>query len=110
MGIRPNPGSSKTDANDRRKIAERNGMRLVIMPQARPGTGDVITDPATGRLISGVEVEPFVQWPDDRGSFGELFRFGQKGIARDFNLPQSDQIPVSSIRPVNPPSTVEVPA
>ena len=88
-------GSIKTDTHEPRTVAERHGMRLVIVPHAAPGIGDVITDPGSPRLISGVEVEPFVQWPDDRGTFGEMFRFGHKGIARDFAASYTDQIQVS---------------
>ena len=95
MGTRPDPGPSKTDTYERRRVADRHGMRIVIVPHAKPGMGDVITDPGSARLISGVEVEPFVQWPDDRGSFGELFRFGQEGVARDFGVSPTDRIQVS---------------
>jgi dTDP-4-dehydrorhamnose 3,5-epimerase len=76
-------------------MAERHGQRLVIVPHPKPSIGDVITDPNSPRMIPGVEVEPFVQWPDDRGSFGELFRFGSQGIARDFVSSESNRIQVS---------------
>jgi dTDP-4-dehydrorhamnose 3,5-epimerase len=67
-----------------RLLAERHARRFVIVPHASPTIGDVIVDPHSACLIPGVEVEPVVQWPDDRGSFAELFRFGSSGIARDF--------------------------
>jgi dTDP-4-dehydrorhamnose 3,5-epimerase len=95
MGTEPDPGSMKTITHEHRRVAERHALRLVIVPHSRPGIGDVIADPGSARLISGVEVEPFVQWPDDRGSFGELFRFGQKGVARDFCVSHTNQIQVS---------------
>ena len=84
-----------SSAGESRLIAERHGERLVMVPHAEPGIGDVIVDPGSPRLIPGVEVEPFVQWPDDRGSFGELFRFGSQGIARDFVSSHPRQIQVS---------------
>ena len=54
-----------------------------------------ITDPNSPRLIPGVEVEPLLQWPDDRGSFAELFRFGNPGIARDFVPSETVRLQVS---------------
>lgn len=68
-----------------RWIAERGAMRLVLPRHEEPGIGDVITSPQSSRLIAGVEIEPGVQWPDDRGCFAEIFRFGASGIARDFD-------------------------
>ena len=87
--------ASSSIAGQSRLIAERHGQRLVIVPHPEPGIGDVIIDPGSPHLIPGVEAEPFVQWPDDRGSFGELFRFGAPGIARDFVSSGSKQIQVS---------------
>jgi dTDP-4-dehydrorhamnose 3,5-epimerase len=95
MGTKPDPGCIKTNMHEHSRVAERHGLRLVIVPHSRPGIGDVITEPGSARLISGVEVEPFVQWPDDRGSFGELFRFGQEGVARDFGVSHTGRIQVS---------------
>ncbi|TAM79876.1 MAG: dTDP-4-dehydrorhamnose 3,5-epimerase [Acidobacteria bacterium] len=46
-------------------------------------------------MISGVEVEPAVQWPDDRGCFAEIFRFGAPGLARDFVPGGGHQVQVS---------------
>lgn len=86
---------------ERRVVAERGGRRLVIVPHPSPGIGDSITDPQSARLIPGVEVEPFLKWPDDRGSFGELFRFGEPGISRDF-IPSGDnhiQVSISASYP-----------
>jgi dTDP-4-dehydrorhamnose 3,5-epimerase len=76
-------------------VAERHGQRLLIVPHPKPGIGDAINDPGSARLIPDVEAEPFVQWPDDRGSFGELFRFGYQGIARDFSPSPTNRIQVS---------------
>jgi dTDP-4-dehydrorhamnose 3,5-epimerase len=76
-------------------VAERAGQRLVIVPHPKPGIGDVIADPGSPGLIPGVEAEPLVQWPDDRGSFAELFRFGSQGIARDFVASDINRLQVS---------------
>jgi len=65
-------------------VAERDGVRLVIVPRPEPGCGDLIAKPGSERLIHGVEIEPLTQFPDDRGCFAELFRLGASGIARDF--------------------------
>ena len=91
----PEAGSSVTGVGEGRLVAERPGRRLVIVPHPKPGIGDVITDPNSPRLIPGVEVEPLLQWPDDRGSFAELFRFGNPGIARDFVPSETVRLQVS---------------
>ncbi|SRR6266566_1215914 len=78
-----------------RVVAERQGIRLVIAPHGKPGIGDVITEPNSHRLIAGVEVESLIQYPDDRGCFSELFRFGGPGIARDFALSDGTRVQVS---------------
>jgi dTDP-4-dehydrorhamnose 3,5-epimerase len=76
-------------------VAERGGVRLVIAAHPRPGCGDLIADPQSPRLIQGVEVEALKQSPDDRGSFAELFRFGEPGVARDFDPANGSHIQVS---------------
>ncbi len=73
--------------SEKRLIEERAGVRLSAPRREGGGVGGVITAPQSSQLIAGVEIEPYVQWPDDRGSFAEIFRFGAPGIARDF-LPQ----------------------
>jgi dTDP-4-dehydrorhamnose 3,5-epimerase len=95
MKTEPDQRPVKTSTQERRTVAERHASRLVIVPNSRPGIGDVITDTRSPRLIPGVEAEPFVQWPDDRGTFGELFRFGSEGVARDFAGSQANRIQVS---------------
>ena len=72
------------NAQSSRLVAERDGTRLVIKTQAQQGCGHIITNPQAPQLIQGIEIEPIVQFPDDRGSFAELFRFGEPGLARDF--------------------------
>jgi len=76
-------------------VAERDGVRLVIVPHAQPGCGSIIGDPQAQQLIEGVEVEPLTQFPDDRGLFAELFRLGDPGIARDFDPANGSRIQVS---------------
>ena len=78
-----------------RLVAERGGVRLVIAARSEPSCGDIIGDPRSPQLIQGVEVEALTQFPDDRGCFAELFRFGEPGIARDFNPANGSQIQVS---------------
>ena len=79
----------------RRLIGERSGLRLVLPHRKDGGVGEVITNPQAPHLISGVEVEPLIQWPDDRGCFAEVFRFGAPGITQDFLLDGRHQIQVS---------------
>jgi dTDP-4-dehydrorhamnose 3,5-epimerase len=95
MGPQPEEASSSIAGGESRLIGEQNGLRLVIVPHPQPGIGEVMVDPGSPRLIPGVEIEPFVQWPDDRGSFGELFRFGAQGIARDFVASATNRLQVS---------------
>jgi len=78
-----------------RLVAERAGTRLVIVGQSNSGCGYVITNPQAAQLIHGIEVEPITQFPDDRGFFAELFRFGEPGIARDFDPSTGSRIQVS---------------
>jgi dTDP-4-dehydrorhamnose 3,5-epimerase len=92
--------SSETDQHtqslrERRLIAERAGLRLVLPRRDDAGIGDVITSPQSSRLIAGVAIEPFVQWPDDRGCFAEIFRFGAPGIAQEFVRDNGHQLQVS---------------
>ncbi len=78
-----------------RELGFRRGLRLLIPTRENPGVGDVITDFRSPKLIADVEVEPLICWPDDRGYFEELFRFGSEGIARDFIPSGETRIQVS---------------
>jgi len=78
-----------------RVVAERAGTRLVIAGRSRLGCGDVITSPRAPQLIHGVEIEAIAQFPDDRGCFAELFRFGEPGLARDFDPASGSRIQIS---------------
>ena len=95
MGTPFNRSLSAVTSPNHRLVAERHNMRLVIVPHPEPNIGDVIADSKSKRLISGVEVEPLVQYPDDRGSFAELFRFGETNIARDFVPSNKAKVQVS---------------
>lgn len=83
------------DLPDGRLVGERSGLRLVVPRRESEGIGDVITAPNSPRLIDGIEIEPLVQWPDDRGCFSEVFRFGAPGLAHDFLPEGRDRIQVS---------------
>jgi dTDP-4-dehydrorhamnose 3,5-epimerase len=76
-------------------VADRSGMRLVIVPRSQPGCGDLINSPNAPQLIKGMEIEPVTQYPDERGLFAELFRFGEPGIGRDFSASEGARIQVS---------------
>ncbi|HET7102091.1 MAG TPA: dTDP-4-dehydrorhamnose 3,5-epimerase family protein [Terriglobia bacterium] len=80
---------------EKRLIGERVGLRLALPHREAPGIGDVITSPQSSRLIAGVEIEPSVQWPDDRGCFAEIFRFGAPGIAHEFSPGNGHPIQIS---------------
>jgi dTDP-4-dehydrorhamnose 3,5-epimerase len=68
-----------------------SGIELNI-PECAPGIGKVILAPDSPDVISGVLIQPFALWPDDRGYFLEVARTGQGLIA---NFP-SDSTQVSS--------------
>jgi dTDP-4-dehydrorhamnose 3,5-epimerase len=59
-----------------------SGIEIAI-PDCERGIGTVILSPDNGGLISGVEINPFALWPDDRGYFLEVARLGQ-GLVTDF--------------------------
>src|ERR1700692_1132584 len=45
-------------------------------PRCERGIGDVILAPDSPKLIEGVKCAPIALWPDDRGYFLEVQRFG----------------------------------
>jgi dTDP-4-dehydrorhamnose 3,5-epimerase len=53
----------------------------ISTPVCDPGIGKVILSPTSGDLIADVQIRPFAVWPDDRGYFLEVARFGQGMIA-----------------------------
>jgi len=55
----------------------------IKLPHCEKGIGDIITSPASAKLIAGVRCEPFAIWPDDRGYFLEVQRIGH-GLAAGF--------------------------
>lgn len=55
----------------------------ISVPTCEHGIGKIILSPTSNDLIAGVEVKPFAVWPDDRGYFLEVARFGQ-GLVADF--------------------------
>lgn len=63
-------------------IAQGNGIHLVA-PSLSSGIGSVILAPDSRDLIHGVRVIPFAVWPDDRGYFLEVLRFG-RGPVTDY--------------------------
>ena len=65
-----------------RKIAQAAGLN-VVLPECEKGIGAVILRPDSPQLIEGVRVEALTLWPDDRGYFLEVQRFG-RGLAAGF--------------------------
>jgi len=72
-----------------RRIASFENLDLA-MPQCERGIGCLIHSPSSEQLISGVKVEPFALFPDDRGYFLEVHRMG-RGLASSFP-PETTQI------------------
>ncbi len=56
---------------------------VVAVPECAKGIGAVIGSPTSADLIAGVRVQPLTLYPDDRGYFMEVQRFG-RGLAADF--------------------------
>ena len=52
--------------------------------ECEKGIGDVILAPDSPKLIEGVKCAPLTLWPDDRGYFLEVQRFGE-GLAEGFS-------------------------
>jgi dTDP-4-dehydrorhamnose 3,5-epimerase len=55
----------------------------LALPRCSRGIGSIIASPSAQDLISGVRVQPYTAWPDDRGYFLEVLRSGQ-GLAAAF--------------------------
>lgn len=72
-----------------RLLAANGDLRLAI-PECEKGLGSVILSPTSAELISGVRVEPFPIYPDDRGYFLEVQRMKQ-GLAAEFP-PETTQV------------------
>ncbi len=48
----------------------------LAVPECSRGLGNIITSRDSPHLIAGVRMEPVTLWPDDRGYFLEVQRFG----------------------------------
>lgn len=57
-------------------------------PANEKGIGKVIASPGSPDLIDGVRIEPAKLWPDDRGYFMEVIRFG-RGLVAGFPAPST---------------------
>jgi dTDP-4-dehydrorhamnose 3,5-epimerase len=60
-------------------VAQAPGFALpssLSLPKCEKGIGAVILKPDSKDLIDGVELQPHALWPDDRGYFLEIMRFG----------------------------------
>ncbi len=55
----------------------------IKIPACEPGIGRLITSPGSPHLIDGVRILPISLWPDDRGYFLEIARFGE-GLIADY--------------------------
>jgi dTDP-4-dehydrorhamnose 3,5-epimerase len=68
--------------SDARRIAHTSKLELVA-PECEKGIGALIAKADSPQLIEGVRIEPVALWPDDRGYFLEVQRFG-RGLAGGF--------------------------
>lgn len=74
--------ASQTAPAPYRRLASAGGTDLVI-PECAKGTGALISSADSSQLIAGVRIQPLGLYPDDRGYFLEVQRFG-KGLAAEF--------------------------
>ena len=75
--------ASKAPAvSEARRIARTAQLELVA-PECEKGIGVVVSKPDAAELIEGVRITPVTLWPDDRGYFLEVQRFG-RGLAANF--------------------------
>ena len=65
-----------------RRLASAGGLELAV-PECALGIGAVIGEVHSANLIDGVRVAPYSIYPDDRGYFLEVHRFG-RGLASEF--------------------------
>jgi dTDP-4-dehydrorhamnose 3,5-epimerase len=65
-----------------RELASSGELDLRV-PECVKGIGSVILSPDSPELIAGVRVQPLALYPDDRGYFMEVQRFG-RGLAAEF--------------------------
>jgi dTDP-4-dehydrorhamnose 3,5-epimerase len=71
-----------TAISDARRIARSAELELVA-PECEKGIGTLIPAVDSPQLIEGVRIQPVTLWPDDRGYFLEVQRFG-RGLAAGF--------------------------
>lgn len=71
-----------------RAISQPDDPLTLEIAQCEKGIGKVILAPDSPDLIDGVEITPFKLWPDDRGYFLEVARFGQ-GLVAGFDPEQT---------------------
>lgn len=65
-----------------RRLPSLESLELAV-PECEKGIGSVIGTVDSPELIAGVRVQPIAVYPDDRGYFLEVQRFG-RGLAADF--------------------------
>jgi dTDP-4-dehydrorhamnose 3,5-epimerase len=68
-------------AKTRRIAIAHGGAIALVYPECEKGIGDAIQAPDSPKRIEGVQVQPFPLWPDDRGYFLEIARFGRDLVA-----------------------------
>ncbi len=82
-------GAEQVRETAARPLASHGDLHLGI-PECPKGIGAVISSSTSPELIEGVAVQPLALYPDDRGYFLEIQRFGQ-GLAARFPA-ESSQI------------------
>lgn len=83
-------------AHPKTRIASSGRLEL-FYPECEKGIGSVIQAPDSPQLIAGVRIQPSALWPDDRGYFLEILRFG-RGLASAFPA-ESTQVSAAQSHP-----------
>jgi dTDP-4-dehydrorhamnose 3,5-epimerase len=80
--------ATEAKALSTRAITKPDDPLALETPQCERGIGKVILAPDSPDRIAGVEITPLRLWPDDRGYFLEVARFGQ-GLVAGFETSQT---------------------
>jgi len=83
VSVTGKPGLDPASGSDVVALGERHGLQLAILRRAgqAKSIGSVILRPESEHLIHGVRVERLAVYVDDRGSFSEVARLGEPGLA-----------------------------
>ena len=77
-------------------VGQRHGLELAILRRRDKSVGSMILRADSEQLIHGVKIAPLNVYVDDRGSFSEVARLGEPGIAQNMVTDGGRQLQISS--------------